>query len=113
MSEVKITPFEVSIAPNDVADLRDRLKRTRWTDWLPNSGWGYGTDPDYLKRLCAYWQDDYGFGGYVTRLNAFPQYIADVEGERLQFYHVPSKVPTAKTLEIGRASCRERGCQSV
>src|SRR3546814_7949001 len=79
MSEVKITPFEVSIAPNDVADLRDRLKRTRWTDWLPNSGWGYGTDPDYLKRLCAYWQDDYDFGGYVTRLNAFPQYIARSE----------------------------------
>src|SRR3546814_571141 len=100
MSEVKITPFEVSIAPNDVADLRDRLKRTRWTDWLPNSGWGYGTDPDYLKRLCAYWQDDYDFGGYVTRLNAFPQYIADVEGERLQFYHVPSKVPTAKPLVL-------------
>jgi len=60
-----ITPFEVTISNDDVADLRSRLARTRWTDWLPGTGWTYGVDEDYLKRLCAYWQDGFDFSAHV------------------------------------------------
>jgi len=74
-----ITPFEVTLSDDDVADLRSRLARTRWTDWLPGTGWTYGVDEDYLKRLCAYWQDGFDFSAHVRRLNAWPQYRAEVE----------------------------------
>lgn len=100
MTNVTITPFEVALTADEVADLRDRLKRTRWTDWLPDSGWSYGVDEAYLKRLCAYWQDGFDFDAHVARLNAWPQYLAEVQGERLHFYHVPSKVPTARPLVL-------------
>ena len=96
----KITPFEVSLAADDIADLRGRLKRTRWTDWLPGSGWGYGVDADYLKRLCAFWQDGFDFDAHLARLNAWPQFKAEVDGETIQFYHVPSKVPGARPLVL-------------
>ena len=100
MSDITITPFSVSIEPEDIADLKSRLARTRWADWLPDTGWSYGTDESYIKRLCAYWQDGFDFAAHQQRLNAFPQYLAQVDGEQIQFYHVPSKVPTARPLVL-------------
>lgn len=100
MSAPVITPFTAAIAPADIADLRTRLGRTRWTDWLPGSGWGYGTDESYIRRLCAYWQDGFDFDGFAARLNAWPQFLAQVDGEQLHFYHVRSAVETARPLVL-------------
>lgn len=76
------------------------MARTRWTDWLPDAGWSYGTDEAYIKRLCSYWQDGFDFGAFAARLNAYPQFLAEVEGEQLHFYHVRSRVPTARPLVL-------------
>ena len=100
MSDTRIEPFTVTLDTADIADLKARLSRTRWPDWLPEAGWEYGTDPDYLKHLCTYWQDGFDFDGHQRRLNAFPQYLAETGGERLHFYHAPSKVPTARPLVL-------------
>lgn len=100
MSAAVIRPFEVSINDEDIADLRSRLARTRWTDWLPDSGWSYGTDEAYIKRLCAYWQSGFDFDAFTARLNAYPQFLAEVEGEQLHFYHVQSAVPIARPLVL-------------
>lgn len=100
MIDVSIKPFKVEISAEDIADLRSRLARTRWTDWLPDSGWGYGTEENYIKKLCAYWQDGFDFGKFVDRMNAYPQFLADVDGEALHFYHVRSKVSNARPLVL-------------
>jgi microsomal epoxide hydrolase len=100
MADAVIAPFKVSVSAGEVADLRERLARTRWTDQLPDAGWLYGTELGYLRRLCDYWQNEYDFGGYVARLNAHPQFLAEVGGERIHFYHVRSKVPTARPLVL-------------
>lgn len=98
--KVSIAAFEVTFVQEDIDNLRSRLARTRWPDWLPDSGWNSGTDEDYIKQLCAYWRDDYDFAKLASRLNAHPQYLADVEGETLHFYHVRSQVPTARPLVL-------------
>ena len=51
-----IHDFRVAVAPAVLDDLRDRLARTRWTDQIPGSGWGYGTDLEYLRDLCETWR---------------------------------------------------------
>lgn len=100
MATAIIKPFQVAIDPADVADLRSRLARTRWTDWLPDTGWSYGTDEAFIRRLCAYWQDGFDFDAFAARLNAYPQFLAEVEGEQLHFYHVRSPVQTARPLVL-------------
>ena len=82
MRNVTIEPFEVVLQPHDVADLRSRLARTRWTDWLPDAGWSYGIDEAYIKRLCAYRHDGYDFDAFAVRLNAHPQFLAQIDGEQ-------------------------------
>jgi len=46
---------------------------------------GSGND---LKRLAAYWRDSYDWRAVERRLNALPNFKAEVEGEHLPFVHV-------------------------
>ena len=48
---VKIEPFRVDIPEADLADLHDRLARTRFPEQIPGAEWDYGTELGYLREL--------------------------------------------------------------
>src|SRR5690349_15330915 len=52
-------PFRSTTSAEAIADLRARLRATRWPDAPADVGWEYGTDPDYLRELVAYWADGF------------------------------------------------------
>ena len=83
-----------------LADLRDRLARTRWPDQLPGTGWDYGTDTAYLKELVAYWQSTFDWRAQERRLNGFHHYRAAIDGTRIHFIHERSRDPNATPLLI-------------
>jgi hypothetical protein len=60
--EMEKEPFVVAVGDETLADLRERLARTRWPDEV-NAHWQYGTNLAYLKALVAYWRE----GGEVKR----------------------------------------------
>jgi len=95
-----IEPFRVIVAEDDIADLRQRLERTRWPDQLPGTEWDYGTNLTYLRELCDYWKDQYDWRGFERRLNVFPQYVTVIAAQRVHFIHARSPVPDAKPLII-------------
>ena len=57
--DVTATPFQIQIPDAALADVRERLKRTRWPSEIPGSGWTYGTNKAYLQGLCGYWADEF------------------------------------------------------
>ncbi|MGW0482229.1 epoxide hydrolase family protein [Nonomuraea sp. NPDC003214] len=93
-----ITPFRVDIPEADLDDLRDRLRRTRWARQLPGGGWRRGVPVDYLRELAAYWADGFDWRAQEARLNAFPQYTTEIDGQRVHFLHVRSPEPGALPL---------------
>lgn len=93
-------PFRVSVSDEAVADLRERLARTRWPDQLPEAGWDYGSELRYMQSLCTYWREEYDWQGYAARLNAHPHFVTDVDGLRMHFYHLPSPEPGARPLVL-------------
>ncbi|MDO9062592.1 MAG: epoxide hydrolase N-terminal domain-containing protein, partial [Bradyrhizobium sp.] len=56
---IKPSPFTLRIPDADIADLRDRLSRTRFPDQAPGDAWAYGTDVAYLRQLTEYWRDTF------------------------------------------------------
>src|SRR6201986_5445504 len=52
-------PFTAQAAPAALADLRARLRATRWPDAPQDAGWSMGTDLGYLRELVAYWADEF------------------------------------------------------
>jgi pimeloyl-ACP methyl ester carboxylesterase len=81
------SPFTISIPDAVLADLRERLARTRWPDEPPGAGWSYGSDVSYVKELCAYWRDRYDWRAHEAILNGFRQFTAPVAGIDLHFIH--------------------------
>ncbi|MFG2192078.1 epoxide hydrolase family protein [Streptomyces sp. NPDC048639] len=93
-----IRPFRIEIPPADLDDLRDRLARTRWPEELPGEGWERGVPVGYLKDLAAYWRTGYDWRAHEAALNAFPQFLTEIEGHSVHFLHVRSPEPDAVPL---------------
>lgn len=94
----EIREFSVRVDDDEIADLRQRLAQTRWPDQLQPGDWSYGTDAAYLRSLVDYWRQAYDWRGFESRLNAHPQYLTEIDGQRLHFYHLRSPEPDAKPL---------------
>ena len=85
--------FILRVPDAAIADLRERLARTRFPDQAPGEAWAYGTDVGYLQELVEYWGSVFDWRAEEARLNAFPQYKVPFSGIDLHFLHVPGKGP--------------------
>ena len=52
-------PFTLAISDEAIADLRDRLRLTRFPDQAPGEPWAYGTDLGWMREFVAYWKDSF------------------------------------------------------
>jgi pimeloyl-ACP methyl ester carboxylesterase len=86
-----IEPFTIAISDADIADLKERLSRTRWPGEVTNSDWQYGTDLAYLQQLCGYWKDSFDWRKQEAYLNQWPQFMATIDGFRVHFIHAKGK----------------------
>lgn len=91
-------PFRVDVPDEVLADLRDRLHRTRFPSAVDGVGWEQGTDLAYLKQLVGYWADEFDWRAQEARINAFDQLTTDVDGQRIHLIHARSPEPDATPL---------------
>jgi pimeloyl-ACP methyl ester carboxylesterase len=85
--------FTLTVPDQAIADLRERLGRTRYPDQAPGAPWAYGTDVGYLQQLVEYWRTAFDWRAEEARLNAFAQYKVPLCGIDLHFLHVAGKGP--------------------
>ena len=52
-------PFTIAVPDAVLADLKERLARTRWPIEAKAKPWYYGTDMTWLKSVVAHWRDKY------------------------------------------------------
>ena len=95
-----IRPFEIAVPDAVLADLRDRLARTRLPDDLPGTEWDYGTNRAYLEELLAYWRDDFDWRAQEAMLNGFDQFKTTIDGLDVHFIHQRSPHEDALPLVI-------------
>jgi epoxide hydrolase len=93
-----VNPFRVEIPQADLDYLHGRLAGARWPGELPGVGWDRGVPLDYLKDLAEYWRAGYDWRAQEAKLNRYPQFITEIDGQRIHFLHVRSERPDAKPL---------------
>jgi len=93
-------PFTVAVPDGEVADLRDRLTRTRWPGDFENDEWRYGTNEDYVRSFVDYWAGAFDWRAAEAQLNALPQFIAPVSGLDIHFVHLRGNGPAPAPLLI-------------
>lgn len=92
-----IQPFTVSVSDADLADLQDRLARTRLPQPAPSDDWRTGTPNSYLREAVAAWQS-FDWRAAEARLNAVPHFTTRIDGQLVHFIHVRSAHPGATPL---------------
>jgi pimeloyl-ACP methyl ester carboxylesterase len=94
----EIEEFRISIPRADLDDLADRLARTRWPASLPGTAWERGVPVGYLRELAEYWRHGFDWRAAEARLNSYPQYTTEIDGQKIHFLHVRSPEPNATPL---------------
>jgi pimeloyl-ACP methyl ester carboxylesterase len=95
-----IRPFQVHISDEALADLRRRLQMTRWPDKETVADRSQGARLAQLRELVQYWGTDYDWRRAEAQLNAFPQFMTNIDGVDIHFIHVRSRHKNALPVII-------------
>ena len=95
MEDTSIRPFRVDIADEDLADLRRRIKATKWPEKELVADFSQGVPLAMMQKLARYWTTDYDWRKVEAKLNSYPQCITNIDGLDIHFMHVRSKEKNA------------------
>ncbi|QIP18009.1 epoxide hydrolase [Spirosoma aureum] len=94
----QLNPFTIQVPQDVLDDLQQRLTRTRWTDEPQNADWNYGTNPQCLRELVAYWQNNFDWRKQEAALNELPQFTTTINGTSIHFVYAKGKGENTKPL---------------
>ncbi len=103
--DARIRSFEIAVPEPEVAELRRRLRDTRWLPEVPGCGWRYGIDLAFAQELASYWAAEFDWRAIESLLNGFPQFRTALrawtgESLRVHFIHRHSSRTDAQPLMV-------------
>jgi pimeloyl-ACP methyl ester carboxylesterase len=95
-----IRSFTVEVSQAEIDELRRRILASRWPEQELVADQTQGVQLATIRALAEYWGNDYDFRRFETRLNAFPQFLTEIDGLDIHFIHVKSPHEDALPLII-------------
>jgi pimeloyl-ACP methyl ester carboxylesterase len=95
-----VRPFRIAVSDEVIADLRQRLRATRWPDAEPVADWTQGAPLAWIQDMCRYWAGEYDWRARESLFNRFDQFVAPIDGVDIHFIHQRSPHPAARPLLI-------------
>jgi len=86
-----IRPFRFRAPESSLVDLRRRITATQWPERETVSDASQGVQLATMRKVADYWRTAYDWRKCETRLNAFPQFVTEIDGLDIHFIHVRSK----------------------
>ena len=90
-STKEIRRFRVNFPDAQLADLRRRIKETKWPEREQVNDASQGVQLATMQALARYWAAEYNWRKCEERLNALPNFITEIDGLDIHFIHVHSK----------------------
>jgi len=95
-----IRPLRVHVPESQLADLRRRIKATRWPERETVTDASQGVQLATMEKLALYWATDYNWRKIEARLNGLPQFVTEIDGLDIHFIHVRSKHQNALPIIV-------------
>src|SRR5215469_9411150 len=95
-----IRPFQFHAPDEALADLKRRIKATKWPSRELVADDTQGVRLATMQKLADYWANQYDWRKAEANLNKYPQFVTNVDGVDIHFIHVKSKQPNALPLII-------------
>ncbi|XP_068597369.1 epoxide hydrolase 1 [Brachionichthys hirsutus] len=97
----RIYPFKVKTSDEEIKDLQERIDRARYADPLEDSGFQYGFNSTYLKKVVSYWRNEFDWKKQVEVLNKYPHFKTKIEGLDVHYIHVrPARRENQRILPL-------------
>src|SRR3569623_994891 len=94
---MQFTPFKIAITDAQIDDLKARLEGPRWPA-ATTTDWSHGQPVPFLRENAEQLRTGYEKCKHKARLNAYPQFLTEFDGQTIHFLHVKSKEPGAFPL---------------
>ncbi|PTM95460.1 epoxide hydrolase family protein [Mycoplana dimorpha] len=95
-----IRPFRFEASEDQLADLRRRVAATRWPDKEQVADETQGVRLATVQSLAQHWQTSHDWRAVEARLNAWPQFMTEIDGLDIHFIHVRSKHENALPMIV-------------
>ncbi len=86
-----IRPFRFEATDEDLIDLRRRVSAARLPEQETVTDHSQGVPLATVQKVARYWSTEYDWRKAEARLNAFPQFVTEIDGLDIHFIHVRSK----------------------
>jgi pimeloyl-ACP methyl ester carboxylesterase len=84
-----IRTFTFEVSDEELEDLRNRIKSTKWPDREVDPT--QGVQLDTIKALADYWATDYDWRAFEGRFKALPHFVTEIDGVDIHFIHARSE----------------------
>lgn len=91
-----ITPFRINVSDEAIADLGERLAMTRWPQQVA-ADWTHGQPVPFIRELAEQWAH-FDWRAVEAKLNAYPQFTTEIDGQTIHFLHIRGREPNAFPL---------------
>ena len=95
-----IRPFRFEAPEAELNELRRRINATRFPDRETVTDQTQGVQLATVQALARYWATEYDWRKVEAKLNAYPQFITEIDGLDIHFIHVRSRHENALPLIV-------------
>jgi len=99
-SGAEIRPFHYHASDEDLADLKRRVRATRWPDKETVPDDTQGVQLATVQALARYWAAEHDWRKVEARINALPNFVTNIDSLDIHFIHVRSKHANALPLIV-------------
>jgi pimeloyl-ACP methyl ester carboxylesterase len=92
-----ITPFKVAVSDEAITDLNERLAMARFPH-ATTGDWSQGQPVSFIRELADQWLNRFDWRKWEEKLNAYPNFLTEIDGQTIHFLHIRSKEPNAFPL---------------
>jgi pimeloyl-ACP methyl ester carboxylesterase len=98
--QTSLRPFQVNIPEAELTELRKRINATRWPEKETVADFSQGVPSATIQKLARYWGTEYDWRKVEARMNAYPQFLTEIDGLDIHFLHIRSKHEGALPLIV-------------
>jgi pimeloyl-ACP methyl ester carboxylesterase len=95
-----IRPFHFEASRADLADLRARIKATKWPDREQVANPSQGVQLATMQKLADYWLNQHDWRKCEAKIKAVPNFLTEIDGLDIHFIHVRSRHENALPLIV-------------
>ena len=98
--DTSIRPFKYHATDEELADLKRRIKATRWPERETVNDTTQGVRLATTQKLADYWANHHDWRRAEAQLFSYPHFVTNIDGLDIHFIQVKSKHPNALPLII-------------